>query len=97
MNADEARKLTDEHLSGPAIKKFVDYIDGRIERAAKEGKNSLHNPQVGTAEEGFNFFLRENQRKAVRVHYEKLGFDWIDRPDPDPGNPCSGPYTTLSW
>lgn len=97
ITAEEAKKLTDDSLRGPAVEKYLNHIDARIVSFAKLGKNSIHNPQVGFAFDGMEFYLNQNERKAVRIHYEKNGFTWTDHPDPDPGHPCGGPYTTLEW
>lgn len=97
MNAEEARKLTAECLAGPATEKYIAHIDNRILAAAKGGRSSVHNPQVGKAEQGFQFYLEEAEKKAVRVHYEKQGFDWVDYAGPARPTPTEGPYTMLRW
>ena len=96
MKAEEAKSLTEKNLAGPVISKYIEYIDMRIKAAALKGKSSIHNPQSGSREEGL-YYLLEDERKAVRLHYEQSGFTWTDHEDPDPGHPCSAPYTTLSW
>lgn len=96
MNAQEARNITNENLKGSVIKPYIECIDRKIERAAIEGKSSLHRPEVGAAN-GVDFYLTGAELKAVKEHYIGEGYEWIDNPDPDPGHPCSGAYTTLSW
>ena len=96
LTASEVRKLTSESLKGPVIEPIIDVIDNAIIEQAKNGNSSLHNPmQVGDLRKSFS--LNADVEKAVRLHYESKGFKWVDHPDPDPGHPCSAPYTTLSW
>jgi hypothetical protein len=35
------------------------------------------------------------ERRALRRHYEELGFRWVDHPKT--GHPCCRDFTTLSW
>jgi len=97
MNAQEAKRVTIESLKGPVIESYISHINFRIKRAAKAGKSSIHNPQVGDPKEGSSFYLSGGEVKAVINHYNNEGFEWVDHPDPDPGHPCAGAYTTLSW
>ena len=97
MNAQEANKLTTKSLKGPVIETYIEHIDMRIKKAAEQGESSIHNPQVGSADEGFNFHLSGSELKAVVDYYVLEGFGWANHPDPDPGHPCSGAYTTLRW
>ena len=92
MNASEARKITDENLNGIVIEKYTVEIDERIREAALEGKSSIHNPQA--CEAGY---LHGDECKAVKQSYTASLYEWLDHDDPDPGNPCGGAYTTLSW
>ncbi|WP_415912317.1 hypothetical protein [Neptuniibacter sp. QD37_11] len=99
MDAEEARRRTNENLKGPAIEKYVKHIDARIKDAVNDGKGSIHNPQVGDPKEGTgeSFYLKPDEERAVRLHYENDKYIWTDHPDPDPGSPVSNAYTTLSW
>lgn len=49
------------------------------------------------ASEGFTYFLSVSKEDAVIKHYTSLGYVWKRHPDPDPGHPCAGAFTTLSW
>ena len=97
MNATEARKITKDNLENVIIKKYIKHINNRILKESKTGHNSVHNPQVGSADEGFSFYLSIEELNAVRMYYERKGFTWKESPDQDPGHPCSGPYITLIW
>lgn len=97
FTAKDARKMSDDNLKGPVIEKYINHIDNRIKKAAKEGKTSIHNPQAGSANEGFDFYLGGDRFAAVERYYISIGYVIKDHPDPDPGHPCSSPYTTLSW
>lgn len=97
MNADEARALTNESLKGAAIDKYVQYIDELIKIAALNGVSEIRNPQRGSIERGRGYHVFGDELKAVRQYYKSKGFVWTDYPAPDPGHPCSSPYTILSW
>lgn len=97
MNADEARQITERELQSTVIEKYVDHINNRIHSAAKQGKRRVHDPEIGRPEHGFEFRLGSDEEDAVRKHFESEGFVWTYHPDPDPGHPCSAPYTTLEW
>ncbi|MEE9459651.1 MAG: hypothetical protein V3V84_07810 [Candidatus Bathyarchaeia archaeon] len=97
MKASEAREITEDSLKGPVIDKFCNYINIRIRKAAQLGKCSIYNPQVGDAKEGFSFYLKTEENKAVRKYYQDDGYEWTEHADPDPGHPCGGAYTILSW
>lgn len=95
MNAEEARKLTKSNLSGPVIQKFIEALDRKIEDAARNGKSGfdpwLHLAGLRTPSPN------GTQKDAIQRHYVALGYSFRDYPDPDPGHPCSRPYTMISW
>ena len=97
MDAEEARKLTTKKLETVVIERFIKHIDNRIGNAARDGKSSIHNPQVGNIDEGDVFYLTGDERKAVKKHYTSLGFEWVEHAGSDPGHPCRGSYDTLDW
>lgn len=97
MNASDARELTELNLNGIVIDKYIQFIDERIRDRSELGQYYIINPQGGSADQGFYFWLNDFELKAVRLYYENLGFKWKDYPDPDPGHPCSAAYTKLSW
>lgn len=97
MNVNEARKLTENAIAEKINEKYIKHIDARIKAAATIGKREVHNPHVGKIEHENQFYLSDDELKAVRLYYEHEGFTWKDYPDPDPGHPCGGAYTMLSW
>jgi hypothetical protein len=92
MNAKEARALTNKNLMGPAIKEYMDVIHDHISMAAQRGESNITNP-LYVGRKSVPFHLHEAVLDALRSE----GFKIVDHPDPDPGHPASGPYTTLSW
>ena len=95
MNADEARKITDDNLKGPAIEAYVEALDKLIGDVARKGKGAI-DPMVVL----YRIVSKTDghvPRDAVKKHYEARGYRWVDHVDPDPGHPASRPYTTLSW
>lgn len=98
MNAAEALKLSLKSLSTTVIEPYKKRIDERIREAAERGKRSIHNPQFETRS-AFNdgYYTNADEQKELKKYYESQGFTWTDYPNPDPGHPCSAPYTTLSW
>ena len=92
MNAEQARKLTQENLRGPVIAEFVAQIDEDIRQTCLKGKSCIHLwSSVGGR------YPTTDEQKALRVHYEQLGFTITDYDNPDPGHPCSSDYTELTW
>lgn len=97
MDAKEARAKYEANLKGDALKPYTEDIDARILEVIS-GENprcSLHNPQVMKSP-SLSYPSHEIQ-KALKKHYEAKGYEWTEHPDPDPGHPCGGAYTTLSW
>jgi hypothetical protein len=95
MNAEDARKLTQESLmKGQAFpREWVEAIERKIEAAAKRGESSIIGPFSGMR----MLAPSSNQVKLIRLHFATGGFEWLDHPDPDPGNPMSRPYTEIKW
>ncbi len=95
MNATEARALSDAAAKGPVSKPFISALNSAIEHKATKGETSI-DPWAYLAT------LRmpgptPNARHAIEAHFRAQGFKWTDHPDPDPGNPTSHAYATLSW
>lgn len=95
LSAREARQLTEQSVTGPAIEQYVESLDKKILAVASEGKSGfdpwLH---IGTLR---GMSPSHEQREAIRKHYESAGYSWKDHPNPDPGHPASRDYTILSW
>lgn len=96
MDASEARRLTNEAAAGPAIDAYTKVIDKRIRKEAANGSR-----QIGNLWAVFSNLRmpspKPEHRAAIFAYYLTRGFVVKDHPDPDPGHPCSGPYTTLEW
>jgi hypothetical protein len=95
ISAEEARKITQDNLRGPAIETFVSTLTNKIKMVAKEGKSSLDPWMYLSGLRGTQ--PTHEQREAIKLHFIKAGFKWTDNPDPDPGHPASRAYTTVSW
>lgn len=97
MNAREARVLSAANQSGPVIQPYVDEINARIRQAATNGQYEIRDPHLGHRRGATTVTLSDAERRALVTHYGGLGYVWKEYPDPDPGHPCSRPFTILSW
>ena len=91
MNATEARKLTRESSSTFA-KQILPHIYDKIKKAANAGKSELTHPLMGYSPTPNNHIESE-----VWKMLEADGFVVTHHPDPDPGDPRGGAYTSISW
>ena len=94
MDAAEARKLTEIYLD-PDIDGMVKAIDERIEEAARSGQSHIVNPELGHLRDGAKYQPTQEERRALRQHYESRGFKWQSNPKVE--HPCCRGLTTLSW
>jgi hypothetical protein len=95
MRADEARAITVANLCCPVIDHWVRALSKKIREIAESGRSSI-DPWAWLVT------LRmpgpmSVEKDAIAQHFQKLGYKVTNHTDPDPGHPCSGPYTTLSW
>ena len=97
INAKAARELTEKNLHGEVIEDYVVQIDIRIQGACGEGVSKINHPDEGLKKGGIVVTLSTGVRNAIKAHYENRGFAYEDHPNPDPGDPRSRPYSTLSW
>jgi hypothetical protein len=94
-----ARATTDKSLRGEAIKPWADYILSVIKLEAVENY-SLNHPfadrrgDVGSSPPDYP---SSELQRAIKRYFEKLGYSWVEHPDPDPGHPGSGPYIEITW
>jgi len=95
FTAEEAKQLTLKALKGPVIRHFIEVLDAKILKLAGEGVNSV-DPHLYLGSMRW-VAPTINEWEAIKNHYVGLGFSWKDYPDPDPGHPCSHPYTLISW
>ena len=98
MKASEARKLTKKNLASPVIEIYADQVVEKIKEAATAGRFQLINPFSNLKDKDGGFTtLNSAELEAITKHFKAQGYTVIDHPDPDPGHPCSAPYTTLEW
>ena len=94
MDATSARKLTTESLRGHVIRPFLDEIHNKIQVAATAGKFEINDPYSNFDRIGYP---TEIEKEAICNELRKLGYTITNHPDPDPGDPRSHAYTTVSW
>ena len=87
MNAKEAREISEKNKRTISAQ-YVNHIDNRIGNAARKGKSSIHNPQIGLIKQ-----LIDDELEAVRTYYITLGYTWLEHLC----NPSSDNYVTLEW
>lgn len=92
MNAEEARKMTSKGRTSAATTDMMNFVYRQIEAKAAKGENSLTHPLVG-----FQSPLSEIEKEAIYDRLLEEGYKVKHHPDPDPGHPCSHPYTEISW
>lgn len=92
MNAEEARKLTATQLKGPVTAHLMEIVYDKIKAAAEAGRDSITEPF-----HGLRTPVSHLQAESVWSQLRQAGYKVDHRPDPDPGHPCSHPYTEISW
>jgi hypothetical protein len=97
MKASEARKLSQGYAQSADVDRLWDKLMERIKNTAETtGQTELVHPWSGLNGERCGMPTRE-QQDALRKRLIAAGYAVVDHPDPDPGHPASGPYTTVSW
>lgn len=73
MNAEEARRLAGESLTPSArqVASLLEFVNGRIEQACKEGRRSIVHPL-----HGIRTPITPELRQAVRRALEAAGYEW---------------------
>jgi len=97
MKAEEARKITRENLKGPVIQPYLAFIYSQILQAAQNGQFSMANPFVCGERDEKLPWPSIDMEKVIFQKLTEEGYSVVQHPDPDPGHPCSAPYTTISW
>lgn len=100
ITADQAREETRQHLKGPVIEPWMEYLYDVIRVYTRKGQFSITHvfsdrksdvgrccPPHPSAE----------MQTAIRKQLEADGFEWKEHEDPDPGHPASGPYNEIKW
>ncbi len=92
MKAVEARKITEESLTGPVIAPLLEIAYQRIKSAAEKGKSSVSHPF-------YNSYPSPSQEAvdAAVCHLKSLGYSVNYYSDPDPGDPRSSAWYEVSW
>lgn len=93
MNAEEARALSNNHVRKHVSTVVLAEVHRRIQEACEKGQYSIMNPQHSIDGKHLDKAAVNQLKKLL----EDDGYKWEDHLDPDPGHPCSAPYTTLSW
>lgn len=97
MKAEDARKLSQGYAQSADVDRLWDKLMERIKTTAETtGRTELMHPWSGLNGDRLGMPTRE-QQDALRKRLIAEGYSVVDHPDPDPGHPCSGPYTTVSW
>ena len=63
----------------------------QILEAATRGRSSITDPQSRYP------YPSGDEIDAMYLQLKTEGYTVVHHPDPDPGDPCSRPYTTISW
>lgn len=92
MNAKEAREHTATKLVNNT--RVAGYLDA-LDKAICEANSYSIDPY--TALQDMRPQPSYEEWKAIKKHYQSLGFAWIEHDDPDPGHPCSRAFTTIDW
>jgi len=95
LSATEARKLALQNIEGPLIKGYVHSIDRGIYQSIEKGLFQVlpwHHLAAYRSKSP-----TPEQREAIKQHYIHKGYRWEDHEDPDPGDPRSSAYSTISW
>ncbi len=99
LDAQDARQRTKAALGPEAelIKPYLDHVAARIKAAADEGKRELNHPFYGFHAGAPLSHPSDDIQKAVRLTVESKGYTWTSHPDPDPDDPRSSSYETITW
>lgn len=82
------------------IRTFFRRLRTFFRRAAEEGRSEITHPFVrpdDTYPASPGEWPRHEVQEAVWRALTIEGYKVTHHPDPDPGHPGSGPYTTVSW
>lgn len=98
MKADEARNRSLNATNSIEVEKYMVELYKSVAQAADKGSTSIrspfqifHNPEIQ---------LKYPTVQMIELICKRLtrdGYKVVDLPDEDPGHPCSGPYTKISW
>lgn len=92
MKAVEARKLSEESLTGPVIAPLLATAYKRIKDAAENGKFNINYPFYGAYPSP-----SEQAKEAALNHLRTLGYKVEHHQNPDPGDPRGSDWDEVSW
>ena len=98
FSALEAHRRALENLHGPVVEPYLDLAYANIDKAVEKGRLECHDPWYPDRDRstGVDWPSHETS-EAVKKALRDAGFTVEDKPDPDPGHPCSRAYTLVSW
>lgn len=91
-SATESSKKAQEALRGQLLAPLVDFMEKKINEAAKSGRFEINHPL-----RGFTPWPELKLQKELWDYLRAHGYKVTEHSDPDPGHPASGPYTSVSW
>jgi hypothetical protein len=97
MKASEARLITYRNLHGPVIAPLLKHVHDKIADAAAKGRYEINHPLHGYTTGGLSCWPTHVEQEALWAALQQEDYIVKHHPDPDPGHPASGPYTTVSW
>lgn len=92
MTAEQARRIANDHLEGPATKDLLKRVHQKIEREAKKGLFCL-NHQLDGVKGG----IAPQVKDALWLALKSEGYIIVHHRNPDPVNAAVKPYTIISW
>jgi hypothetical protein len=92
MKAEEARKLAISSMKEVVIQPFLIQLHARITEEAKKGRRGITHPFSG-----FLKYPSLEEQEAIDAALRADGYSVVDHPNPDPGDPRSSSYTSISW
>ena len=96
MTPEDARRIATSNLHGPVIEPLLKHVHKRIAEAANKGRFEITHP-LQDLPTGVCKWPSVEEQEALWLALQKEGWKVTHHPDPDPGHPASGPYTTVSW
>lgn len=93
MNAEEARLLTKKSIKKKVDEHLIAHVINKIKIDALAGRSQTVHPLDGLT----GGYPSSDEQSLLWSELTKKGFKVIHHDDPDPGHPCSSPYTTIDW
>jgi hypothetical protein len=91
LTAADARKLmVHSPESSERLRKAIAAVEQKIKEKAASGRATVMDPFN-------NLGLTSGDISELSSVFRRRGFKYTAYDDPDPGHPCSRPYSELSW